>query len=76
MGLRDGTAYALVPGVTKTLKTYEVTVGSVCDDLEVTYRIKATYPKAAEFDAKHQAAKDYPFVDPCDLVIFSIREAK
>lgn len=58
------------------MKIYRVAVGAEADSLEAVYRIKAKTAKAAEFDAKHQAAQDYPFVDPSDLVILSIREER
>ncbi len=53
----------------KSLKLYEVWVGAEADSLEERFEIRATYPKAAEFDAMQEAAKRFPFVDPCDLVI-------
>jgi hypothetical protein len=57
----------------RAMTTYEVTLGAEADSFEETFRIRATFPKAAEFDAKHEAAQRYPFMDPSDFVVLSVR---
>ncbi len=56
-------------------RRYLVVVGSDRDGrFEEAFDIQATYPKAAEFDAKLEAAKRFPFMAD-SLFIISTRQA-